>query len=1031
MDYTVDDSMESVEYTVDDDVSHRDVRSSQENTMGYTMAHDHHHQENSMDYIMSHEAKNVSLSQLPGASELSEQEDEDELPVLEFARSVGIARNHELDDTSVDDLLSMKSNLECHFSIDLDHKYLPQLSAHGDINLDERIFVGKNVAKLLTCVAQNESRESICGVVYPMIGSRGVKKIRVELPLLVSDPESDFREFARRDGFELLPQDIKLPLELLSVENNEGLDFPPDFYNFENEAFEAITDEKIEVTRNSMMYLQTSLKETLRGDDEQDIWESAKTHSRKFPISNHVTPPLSPMYAPVPDSPVPFLPSAYDIPLLSDPDSLTSLDLKKIENKVFKEDLPTPTHNRYPTRKLPSASGDQSVKPADIYSQPEVMEHLNESSSPPSQRKTIVLSDLKVEEPLTPLKPPLEEPRPKSVHFSHIVEELLLNSRPQSGFSEAVLETRFFEEAFGESGDQANHRAEQERLVDIRNRVEVPAMDFSTARPPWILNHFHSVNAVRSILQQKIEEFGIDGFDRSLGLKKLRFKLPWALFKRDLGNVLDESLGDDDIWESFVHGTSDDMVITSSDLTWKMEGLRILRQYEDDGEDELEIGYFPKEAEAEAEAEAEDMSSLIKKQRSEMKDIEPQKRQGRQNSSHTSGATLQVNHPLITPDMRRDKSKHQENIAPNIPKRARPADEEQSSLLGGVFSAKDALSNFLEIRGAKKPKLIESTHFSTRNSPSPITSSQTPLHKGAPILEPAAPEPHVPLPTPIVVAPERTISIILSSVILRNRPLVRALQSLLPTLKICERDFSAHNTTIWNHGSVIRSPVTSPLTYEADIIISPTTGLILTSLQHIKQKQLPGHKTAVPIRDRLEKVSGRYEDLIVLVSSPPIELGDSDCLAWADFVGFTLTLQASIIVTYVPVDTNKTDDQAMAKYISALIIQHLPPCSSSSSSSYNLELLEHESYWEIWLRRAGLNAYAAQAIIVHLKTPEPRSQPGDEGHEVEMQMIEERGPYGLALFVQMGAQERMRRLGKLVGERVLERVGRTVDQIWE
>ncbi|KAA8571259.1 hypothetical protein EYC84_000587 [Monilinia fructicola] len=488
MDYTVDDSMESVEYTVDDDVSHRDVRSSQENTMGYTMAHDHHHQENSMDYIMSHEAKNVSLSQLPGASELSEQEDEDELPVLEFARSVGIARNHELDDTSVDDLLSMKSNLECHFSIDLDHKYLPQLSAHGDINLDERIFVGKNVAKLLTCVAQNESRESICGVVYPMIGSRGVKKIRVELPLL------------------------------------------------------------------------------------------------KFPISNHVTPPLSPMYAPVPDSPVPFLPSAYDIPLLSDPDSLTSLDLKKIENKVFKEDLPTPTHNRYPTRKLPSASGDQSVKPADIYSQPEVMEHLNESSSPPSQRKTIVLSDLKVEEPLTPLKPPLEEPRPKSVHFSHIVEELLLNSRPQSGFSEAVLETRFFEEAFGESGDQANHRAEQERLVDIRNRVEVPAMDFSTARPPWILNHFHSVNA-----------------------------LPWALFKRDLGNVLDESLGDDDIWESFVHGTSDDMVITSSDLTWKMEGLRILRQYEDDGEDELEIGYFPKEAEAEAEAEAEDMSSLIKK----------------------------------------------------------------------------------------------------------------------------------------------------------------------------------------------------------------------------------------------------------------------------------------------------------------------------------------------------------------------------------------------------------------------------------
>ncbi|QSZ34587.1 hypothetical protein DSL72_006181 [Monilinia vaccinii-corymbosi] len=951
-------------------------------------------------------------------------EEEEELAVLEFARSIGIARDHQLDDTSVDELLSMKDKLEPHFFLDLDHEHLPQFNVQAHINLDERLFVCKGAAQLLSSMAQNESRESIgesIGGLMDPFGNRGVKQMKVELPLLASDPESDFRGFARRDGFELLPQDIKLPLELLSVENNEGLEFPPEFYTFETEAFETITGEKIEVTRNSMVYLQMALKAKLTRDDEQDNWESVRTHSRKFSISNHVTPPLSPICAPEPDSPLTFLPSACEISLLSDPESLTSLDLKKIEDEVFKEDLPTPIRDRYTTRTMYSESGHQFVKPADICSPPECVNNFHPSSSSPLEKKRVLLADLKVEELLTPPRPPLEESQPRSVHFSHIVEELLLNSRPQSGFSEPVLETKFFEEAFGESEEQANHRVEQERLVDTRNRVEVPAMDFSIPMPRWMVTNFHSVNAVSSILQKNIEDVGIDRSEQWPGLKRLHAKLPWAPFKHDLGNIVDESLGDDETWESFVHGPSDEKVITSSDLTWKMEGLRILRQDEDDDgeDDELEMGYFPKEAD--------DASSLLRKRKSEMEDVEHRQKQGRQNTSRTCGVTMQVSRPFITPDSRIDTSKHQDSIASITTKRARPSTEEQTSLLGGIFSAKDALNTFLEMRGAKKSKLIESAHFSTPNAPSPITPNQEPLSKEPQMQESPIHEAHSPLPLPIITPPEIPISIILSSSLLRNRPLIRALQSLLPSLKICERDFSAHNRTVWNPGSVIRSPVPSTLAYEADIIISPTTGLILTTLQHIKQKPLPGHKTAVPLRDRLEKVSARYENLIILAASPPTGLGDSDCLAWADFIGFTLTLQASVLVNYIPVDATNPEDQTMASYISTLIIQHVPPSSFPST----LELLDQESYWEIWLRRAGMNAYAAQAVIVQLKAPEPRAQPGDEGYEAEVQMIDERGPYGLALFVRMGARERMQRLGELVGKRMLERVGWTVDQIWE
>ncbi|KAI9641735.1 hypothetical protein NHQ30_009591 [Ciborinia camelliae] len=999
----MDDAMDSREDTIDH------LTSSQEDTMDYTMDHAHHHQESTMDYTMNNEATNQTLSQLPDASDLSEEEDDP--PILELARSIGIARDHQLDDTSVDDLLLMKENINHTFLNDLNQDHLPQLDIQVTINLDERLFVSQGAARLLGSVAQNESQESIDALIYPLLGgSRDVKKMRLELPLLRSDHESDVRGFSRKDGFELKPKDIKLPLELVSIENNEGLEFPPDFYNFETETFETIANEKIEVTRNSMIYLQTALKVTLTRDDEQEIWESVRTHSRKFPISNHVTPPLSPILASLPDSPLHFLPSGCEIPLYSDPESLTSLDLEKIEDEVFREDLPTPIRDRHNNQAIPSTSGNQCVKLGDLYSPPECIKFFDPSSSPLEKKHTVV-ENMKIEELLTPPKP-LEESGPKSVRFSNIVEELLISSRPQSGFSEPILETKFFEEAFGESGEQAKHRVEQERLADTRNRVEVPAMDFSIPGPPWLKKKFHSVNAASSMLRYLIDDVGIDLSERWPGIKKLHTKLPWIPFKHDLGNALEESLDDENTWESFVHGQEDNKVITSSDLTWKMEGLRVLRQEADDDDDELETGSFSKGED--------DISSLPRKRKSEMEDIEHRQKQGHQDSQ-TREARVQGIRPLISQGMRNDISKMQDNIKT---KRGQLDSEEKSSLHGGIFSAKDGLSNFMEIRGAKKPKLMESAHFQAPNAPL-IPPNQQSLTKESQIQDASSATTHSPLPTPTITTPTTPISIILSSTILKNRPLMRSLQTLLPTLQICERDFSAHNTTIWNPGSVVRSPITSTLTHEADMIISPTTGLILTTLQHIKQKPLPGHKTAVPIRDRLEKVSGRYEDLILLVSSPSTGLGDSDCLAWADFVGFTLTLQASIIVNYVPVDTTNAEDQAMAKYISHLIIQHHIP------SATNLELLDQESYWEIWLRRAGMNAYAAQATISELKAPGQRCSPGDEGYELEMQMVNEQGPYGLALFVLMGVADRVKRLGGLVGRGVLERVGRAVDQTWE
>ncbi|KAF7924532.1 hypothetical protein EAE99_006480 [Botrytis elliptica] len=982
--------------------------SSQDDSMDYTMEH-----QDTMDYTMSHDATNQTLSQLPDAQDLSEEGEEEEIPVVELARSIGVSQDHQLDNTSVEILLLMQEDVHHGFSNDLNDDHL-SLFTTPETSTNERLSVSIGAARLLTSVAQNENQESIDTLTHSLLGPRDVRNMRIETPILRTDHDFDVRGFARRDGFEVKPHDIKLPLELLSIENNEGLGFPSNFYNFETEAFETIANEKIEVTRNPMVYLHTALKATLTIQNEQEIWESERTHPRKLPISCHVTPPLSPNLASLPDSPLHFVSSGCEIPILSDPDSLASLDLKRIEYEVFKEDLPTPLRNQSATGVTISSSNEQCVKPADLYSSPECIRNFDPSSSPIEKKRAI--ENLKVEEILTPPKP-FEESGPRSVHFNNIVEEFLLSSRPQSVFSEPVIETKFFEEAFGDNGETAQHRVEKERLADTRNRVEVPVMDFSIPGPPWMVTNFRSVNAVNLALTKCAKDISVSPSMCWPGLRKLHSKVPWVPFEHSLGKVVEDSMGEEKTWEVFVCSLDDEKVVTSSNLTWKREGFRILPDNtdgDDDDDEELELGYFPKESLK--------TPPLIRQRDSEAQDVSQRQKLACQSNLNAYKDTMVPFKPLITPEMRREITNA--NSLP-LTKRARSVIDEQTSLLGGIFSVKDELSNFMEIRGAKKPRLIESSHFPVPNLPAPSPSNQITIDVESLFQQP---EPSSsPLPTPIINAPTAPISIILSSTILKNRPLLRSLETLIPTLTICERDFSAHNTTAWNLGSVIRSPVTSTLTHEADIIISPSTGLILTTLQHIKQKPLPGHKTAVPIRDRLDKVSARYENLIILVASPTTGIGDSDSIAWADFVGFTLTLPASVIVNYIPVDKTNSEDQSMAKFISYLIIQY----SGDTLSNLVVELLEQESYWEIWLRRAGMNAFAAQATIAELKEPEPRCKVGDEGYEREMQMIRKGGPYGLTQFVMMGLEDRIRRLSGLVGRGVLERVSRVIDQIWE
>jgi hypothetical protein len=84
-------------------------------------------------------------------------------------------------------------------------------------------------------------------------------------------------------------------------------------------------------------------------------------------------------------------------------------------------------------------------------------------------------------------------------------------------------------------------------------------------------------------------------------------------------------------------------------------------------------------------------------------------------------------------------------------------------------------------------------------------------------------------------------------------------------------------------------------------------------------------------------------------------------------------------------------------------------------------LLPVETSWEVFLRRAGMNVFAAQVVLGSLKVPESEVAIGGEGGQV----------FGLPLFVMMSRGKRIGLFEEVFGgRRVLERVSDVIDEPW-
>ncbi|OJZ81049.1 hypothetical protein ASPFODRAFT_146996 [Aspergillus luchuensis CBS 106.47] len=127
--------------------------------------------------------------------------------------------------------------------------------------------------------------------------------------------------------------------------------------------------------------------------------------------------------------------------------------------------------------------------------------------------------------------------------------------------------------------------------------------------------------------------------------------------------------------------------------------------------------------------------------------------------------------------------------------------------------------------------------------------------------------------------PQKHEPIILSmstSLLRSHLRIVQCIESMNPATSIVYRESSANSWRLAS-GSHIQSRNTVPSNYddEADIIIPPSTGIVLTTSQATTQLFLPGHKSTMagdnpsvnsPLRERVFRLARKYDNIYVLIS---------------------------------------------------------------------------------------------------------------------------------------------------------------------
>lgn len=211
---------------------------------------------------------------------------------------------------------------------------------------------------------------------------------------------------------------------------------------------------------------------------------------------------------------------------------------------------------------------------------------------------------------------------------------------------------------------------------------------------------------------------------------------------------------------------------------------------------------------------------------------------------------------------------------------------------------------------------------------------------------------------------------------------------------------------------------------EADLIVSPTTGIILANSHETTQKYLPGQGPPgieSPLQARIVQSVPRYETIYVLIRSP-LETSMKTWSSLRDLTKYCMSLNHACDIKVLLVTTDHVLEWILSIAAKHAIDSDLaPPLNATESRTSAPHFHDDQTQWEVFLRSAGLNPFAARSVLAMLKTNPAQSRCSEDVNQGS----------ALSRFIEMPYQMRRHMFQKLVGQRVLWRVQKALDMDWQ
>ncbi|GAB7338572.1 hypothetical protein MBLNU457_5315t1 [Dothideomycetes sp. NU457] len=881
--------------------------------------------------------------------------------ILEYARKHELTQDYTLLSPFDTDCIS-----DCSSDFELDAEQaseaLPPLDLSKQPLLDERWHVDRLGAGFLREVQSVLEELSVRD--YPTRREER-RALRMASPLLSTDPSLDMAKlFPDRDHGHALVCTSETPRPLDDDPEAEArLCWPASEPSLLARVENDVQHERLCATRETAQYLRSIMHPEPLPQDE--CLSELKVPRGRTRMSS----PLLPL-SPPPSDPEP-LEGVFDTVYTSTPTDPTSMELLDIKSEI-EDERPSPAGSDMIATFLPSSTKPDS---------PDV-ETTEASFSVRSARKRPRPEDLKIEGPLTPRdyqSSPFK--RPKTVSFMKDLVQEIRKDENDEVFGNLSDTDDGFEIFFNDVIDlaaPARQQIENEQLQmeGATLRLEVPPVDFTLPPAPWTV--YSRVNVGRYKYQTELSaqhqllmevKAGVLSKERPWSVTET-MHLRWDPIPRDLDtSALQE---DCDVRAFDDYSSHLDFDHPGEPSLWKPEGLRILDPDEDEG------------------AELEDMPLNIMELSTE--EIVSKR--------YNDMLVDEMLPTLAQKTVQRPHETFHEISSFGRPLSRRGPTANPSTNFLSSISTKSALGMFMQVQSGVPPCLSP-----VKEKPEPI------LHEQLKDVDakPFANEEFAAIPTPVLPSPLKLkpAAFIVSTDLLVQRSLMHAIRNLYPSADLIERDFSTPTiiSQIVPHPGA-QQVSQSVNTSEADLLLAPSAGLVLTTLQKLKQRPLPGQATSTSshttLLTRLTRLSSRYERLVLLVSesitmSGPSSLDNTSLSALNDLSNFVSACEADIRVVCVP-----GGEKELTHWIVATMARF---------AGHGISLLPEETVWERWLRHAGMDAFSAQAVLGELKD-----------HDSE-------GFCGLARLVAMDQEDRVARFSATMGgERVLRRVGRLLDQ---